>query len=377
MERLTGDRLTLQAKDITDRWESRFGLSRMLDTPTVVFDLSTEFWPIFSKSKRMQEGLEKVERGDLIPANAYYFGVLAQNHDVWQEHLSQEGIIPIIPTYIRKEGFLRRTKTKKLMSTAHVSCIPNIYVHKQSVDESGKSLQHRGAGITILKISDSDLRHTLPQREGEFLQQFILPPKDNTGNVFVRDIRVFMVGGKPVHGIVRRAEKPLTVENIRGTVAPEINQIYSARHKGPKERLEGELKERIFQAAEQVEQNFVKILSGSEFRYLSSRYSPTGFMSVDFLLDEQWTPLPVDCDIQPGVDTFQNTQNIVAEHIAEYLGEIAKIDGKERQIVVVGIAKEQFTQAVFHKTRKAYGRDTTFFQECILSQLINAPRLSL
>ena len=79
-----------------------------------------------------------------------------------------------------------------------------------------------------------------------------MPPLEKDGTAFVRDIRVFMVGQEPVAGIVRRAKLPLSKDNLNGRVAPTIEQIYSARERGPREHLGEVLKSKVFEQAKRV-----------------------------------------------------------------------------------------------------------------------------
>lgn len=366
------DNLSLVQELALKNADQKIGFGAMVSNPTVVIDLATsDFWPTLKSSLLKEEALSKIRDGSLIPINADALTDITQGHSFFHTFLQTDKDLIVLPTFINygKKKFLIFPSVAKLDNNDYqVPVVPNTYVKKQSFDQEGRSYSHGGVGITIVRAEENEVSQHFPTHIGELLQPFIMPPTEKNGTAFVRDVRVFVVGGKSVVGIVRRAAKPLLLENIKGEVKPELEQIYSARLRGPKEPLKEPLRSAAFAKAERIHQVLTEALG--RFGRPFSSLSPAGFLSFDFLIDANYELLPVDCDVQPMVDTFQRTDKLVARALADFLVGLAEKTGERKQVVIDGILDDSFIMATYEKVKNMIGQQRTIFVESLLSQAI-------
>lgn len=353
--------------------EEKINFRAMVANPTVVIDLSSsDFWATLKSGSLKKEALAKIGDGSLIPVNADVLTAITQIHSAFHGLLQAEDDLTVLPTYVQipKKVFLfSSTRLGKLDNRDYqVPVVPNIYVKKQSFDQEGKYSTHGGVGVTIVRAEGDEVHEHLPKHIGEFLQPFILPPAEKNGTAFVRDVRVFVMGGRPVAGIVRRAKRPLFLRNIRGEVAPGLDQIYSARLRGPREPLEEPLRSVAFAKAEKIHQLLVKSVESIQGPF--SHHSPAGYLSLDFLIDANYELLPVDCDVYPMVDTFRRTDKLVAKELASFLVELAEKTGEKKQVVINGIFNNSFCTETYEEVKNMIGDQRTIFVESLLSQAI-------
>lgn len=338
--------------------ERLFGLERILEHPSVVFDRGfDDFWTTAMNSQKKPLVLEKISSGELIPINSDALGDIAQVHTVFHVYIAEAGMgIPTIPTIanvIDKPSIVGEHQLPKE--------IPNIWVKKTSYKE-GKMTSHRGEGVSVVRIeSEEDWEAHLPKNRWELLQPFVVPPDD-----FVRDIRVYVVGGKPVAGFIRRARKPLLPENLSGKKVPSLDQFPSAQRPGPSDYLEGAIKDVIFNLSSKICQ-VLEAKVRTRARPFSP-YSTFGFGSIDFLLDANSTPLPVDFDINPSVTKFANIDYLVAEQMAEYLHSLSTVNGRERDILLVGFPRDKFLELISVNLKNQLPEERVIFQESIISR---------
>lgn len=352
--------------------EAKINFGAMVANPSVVMDLmSSDFWTTLAISSLRQEALAKIEDGSLIPVNGKALINITQAHSIFHIFLQGEDLT-VLPTYIsfpRKVMFLSLPGVTLLENSDYQApVIPHIYVKKQSFDQQNRPSTHGGMGVTIVRAEGDQAHEHLPRYPGEFLQPFILPPAEKNGTAFVRDVRVFVINGKPVAGLVRRAQRPLFLQNIRGEVVPGIDQIYSARLRGPKETLDEPLRSIAFAKAQRIHEILVKRFGATKEPY--SPYSPAGFLSFDFLIDANHELLPVDCDIQPMVDTFQGTDIFVGKTLAQFLVELAENTGEKKQVVVNGILDNKYVATVYEEVKRVIGESRTVFVESLASQAL-------
>ena len=355
--------------------EEKINFTAIMDTPSVVIDLlAADFWTTLANSPRRQEGVAKIKEGTLIPVNGDALTDLTQAHATYHLSLRESGKVNILPTFISlgKSGLPFLPPKVMLLDNPdyEVPTVPNVYVRKRSFDEGGSRYSHAGEGITMVRAEgEEELFQHFPRHIGEFLQPFIRPPAEKDGTAYVRDIRIFMIGGKPVTGLVRRAQRPLFLQNLRGEVVPKLDQIYTAKLRGPREQLEEPLRSRAFHKAQVIHEILTdKLRDFSQRPY--STHSPAGYLSIDFLVDANLELLPVDCDVQPQVDTFQKTDMFVAKQLADYLVELAQNTGESKQVVVTGTRRFAFIERVYQEVKNAIGEQRTMFVESLLSQAV-------
>lgn len=353
--------------------EEKINFGAMVANPTVAIDLSSsDFWAVLKSGSLKREALAKIGDGSLIPVNADVLTDITQIHSAFHSLLQADDDLTVLPTYVRvpKKVFLfSSARLGKVDNRDYqVPVVPNIYVKKQSFDQEGKYFTHGGAGVTIVRAEGDEVDEHFPTHIGEFLQPFILPPAEKNGTAFVRDVRVFVMGGKPAAGIVRRAKKPLFLRNIRGEVVPGLDQIYSARLRGPREPLEEPLRSVAFAKAEKIHQLLVKSIESIQGPF--SHHSPAGFLSLDFLIDANHELLPVDCDVHPMVDTFRRTDKLVAKELASFLVELAEKTGERKQVVINGIFNNSFVTETYEGVKDMIGEQRTVFVESLLSQAL-------
>jgi hypothetical protein len=342
---------------------------RILRKPSVVVDLAAgEFWTTLLSGEKANEGIAKISDKELIPINGELLSRITEIHSIWHAILYEDGGVPMIPTYVNLSP-IGGGEVERLTGLGYEPpVLPNIYVHKQSFDSHGVRTSHRGSGVTILKTGFlSGARKYYPQDAYEFLQPFVVPQADEKGERYVRDVRVFVIGNQPAVGLVRKAREPLSQKNLRGEEAPRISQVYTAIDRGPKEVLSEPLKSKVFEQAEKV----INILE-RKVRSMNGVYSdlaPVGYMSLDFLIDTNGVPLPVDCDVQPWVDPFQDTNLKVAEKLAKYASFLATLTKNEKRVVIVG-PEDDFSKLVYQKTKALIGKKETEFEESLLSKAV-------
>lgn len=319
-------RLSLQA-------ESWLDINRLLTQPTVIFDRGyDEFWTTVMNSGKANLIVEQIKEGNLIPINADALGDIATVHTAFHVYLAEAGIatIPTIGNIDGKIGSIGRYKLTQE--------IPGVFVRKTGF-ENGKLLSHGGAGVSIIHVNNENIVEVLPKNKWEFLQPFVVPP-----DRYIRDIRVYLVGGKPVTGLVRRAREPLRDENLSGQLLPVPDQYPSAQHPGVNEVLTEELKVKVYPLAQKI----VEILD-LKVRTRKRPYSPIstfGFGSIDFLLDSNGQPLPVDFDISPSVSKFEGINLQVAESLAELLRWLSQYKDVAREIMVIGFPDDDFAKRI-------------------------------
>src|SRR3989344_494533 len=296
--------------------ERYLGLEDMLEAPSVVFNRGgmDDFWVTATNSVRRDEIFARIRSNELIPVNADALQDFGNNHALFHYYLHTMGI-PTIPTIIGLDG------GPVACGDLHVETIDGVYFVKKS-REGSHELSHGGRGISIVKITPENVDDYLPRDLFSFLQPFVLPPGD-----FVRDTRVYMVGGEPVAGSVRRAQLPLTKGVRSGLYLPSELHYPSARRPGPSERLEGDLKEATFAAARQIAAALEDVLRARKRPY--SPFSIFGYGSIDFVQDSNGNPLPVDFDVSPSVTTFDGIDDIVAQRVAEYLRSLSEVGGSK------------------------------------------------
>lgn len=338
-----------------------FNLEETLGKPTVIFERPfNEFWLAVDSSGNKELAREKITSGEIIPVNGHGLEKISFFHDYFHAILgSSDRNIPTIPTLIQdSEG--------KLMVAGKYRPeeIPGICVRKISYN-NGKILSHRGKGLTIERVDFEDketFKALLPGNRGEFIQPFIVPP-----DKFIRDIRVYVVGGQPVAGVFRKASKPLLPENLRGEVLPTQEQYYSAQCRGLNKPLTGELKDRTFEAAAVVAQILEETVAKiSEY---PSPHCAFGFGSIDFLLDSKGVPLPVDFDLYPEFRD-ESVERVVAKHFADFLYELSGIDGTKRRIILITITKDRFCESTYKNLEAKTPKREIISQETILRHAI-------
>lgn len=260
-----------------------------------------------------------------------------------------------IPTVINLKG------VPIYLARKTVRMIPNTFVKKTSKRDDGVWLSHGDAGVSVFQSTLDEIEAHYPRNPFEFLQFFVRPPGD-----YVRDTRVYTVGGKAVAGVVRRAREPLRPENLTGEVMPTHDQYPSAVYPGPKEPLTGELRDSTFATAEAVIQVLERRIKRSIRSY--SPHSVLGFASVDFLLDSDSQPLPVDFDsLGPSVAEFENIPETVAERLGDYLTKLADTGNTKRNVVLMGSPHTQVLQLILKETQKLLGEERVRLQPDTIS----------
>jgi len=330
--------------------------------PTVVFDRGglDEFWTGLMNSEQRESLLKRIKSGELVPVNADVLGDVANVQTVFHTWISEpSNDIPTIPTIVNVTGLPVSIGTHRLPRE-----MPGIFVRKQSFTENGISTAHRARGVSVVQVTNENSSALLPKHRGEFLQPFVVPPDPD---LHVRDVRTYFVDGKPVEGSVRRARKPLTADNLSGRNVPNEDQYPSAKAPGPNEPLEGPLRERVFNIAKDVTGVLDRKVRGRQRAF--SPYSTVGFGSVDFLLDANGIPRPVDYDISPSVTTFQDIDRSVASHVAQHLASLADRDGGKRNIMVIGHNDDRFTSTIIEKLKQMVLPDRVILQKPLLDQL--------
>jgi hypothetical protein len=340
--------------------EGYFDFEKVFKEPTVVFDKGVQdFWGTVMNSPRQKSFLKKIDSGDIIPVNADILNDFASVHSVFHAYLSREKSLPMIPTVSR----LSENDEPFVVGNYDMPKeIPGLYVKKIS-HQGNRALSHGGEGISLIFLKDKrDLEEHFPRNMYEFLQPFIVPPDE-----YVRDIRVYLVDGQPIAGLVRRALKPLLPENFDGKIIPTKEQYPSAQCPGPKLTLEGNLKDKVFIQAKRVAGILDKTIRQRKRSF--SPYSTFGFGSVDFLLDANETPLPVDFDLNPSVADFENIYQIVAQSMAEFLEKLSHIGGKERKIFLIGHSTEKFFNKVISKLKEDMPEGKIIFKPTLIEKL--------
>jgi len=340
--------------------ESYFDFERVFKEPTVVFDKGIQdFWTTIMNSSRQEKYLRKIDLGDIIPVNADLLNDFASVHSVFHAYLSREKSLPMIPTV----SCLSEDSEPFVVGNYDMPKeIPGLYVKKISYQDN-QTFSHGGAGVSLIFLKDKrDLEKHFPRNMYEFLQPFIVPPDE-----YVRDIRVYLVGGQPVAGLVRRALKPLLPENFASQIIPTKEQYPSAQCPGPKLTLEENLKDKVFIQAKKVADILDKTIRQRKRSF--SPYSTFGFGSVDFLLDANETPLPVDFDLNPSVTDFEDIDKTVAKSMAEFLEKCADINGQQRNIFLIGHSTERFLSETLKNLRNNLSDERIIFKPTIIEKL--------
>lgn len=329
-----------------------FDVEKILDYPdgAVIADISNidAFYTTAFNSQRHEDVAKGLGNLSLIPINADALMGIAQAHTMLHLLLAEHGVnfIPFItnmgvgPMNIPNPNF---------------QAIPNIHVYKQS----GEGLSHRGRGVSIIDGTDR-ITNLAPSKA--LIQPFVLPPVDETGERYVRDIRVIMVGGQAVTGITRKARKPLTPEMVRGEIKPTDEHYPSAHHKGTFEELSVEIWSKVKAAAEQVAVVLNRDIA--RFKQQYSQASIFGYGSIDFLIDDNNAVYPVDFDIFPSV--HEQLARPTAMALAEYLIKMAKLNGGERLIsVVIQQHNKIFIELVRALYQSSYPKDKIVVQDIL------------
>jgi hypothetical protein len=347
---------------LIEKGQQLFPAEKLIREPTVVFDRGglDEFWAGVMNSERKEELLNRVRSGHLVPITAEALSDLAQVHTAFHVYIAESGRnIPTIPTIVNVTGKPVAVGTYRLPRE-----IPGVAVKKVSFAEDGKSMSHRGRGVSVVQLTKFGADSHLPKTRWEFLQPFVVPP-----DRYVRDIRAYLVGGEPVAGSVRRAQQMLSQDNLDGKVLPAPEQYPSAHTPGSNERLEGILREKVFHFAREIGQ-----VLDAKMRSRVRPFSPLstfGFGSIDFLLDANETPLPVDFDICPSVTTFDGVDKIVAQEIAKFLEQLSTKGGVERKIMVIGHEGDPFVESILATIKNSVSSDRVAFQTSVTDQIVD------
>jgi len=138
---------------------------------------------------------------------------------------------------------------------------------------------------------------------------------------------------------------------------------------GPKLSLEGKLKDKVFAQAKRVADILDKIVR--ERKRSFSSYSTFGFGSVDFLLDAESTPLPVDFDLNPSVTDFEDIDKTVAQSMASFLEKCADVNNGQRNIFLIGHSTERFLSETIKNLRNKLPKERIIFKPTIIEKLTN------
>jgi len=266
---------------------------------------------IFNSSHK-EELWKAIERGDLKTLNHDFIEQLSTSHPHFHAILEEAGL-PIPPTFIQ----IPHPQTGQLMFAGSIGRpLPqennNLWVLKETL--------HRGKGVSFVRAKQLE---GIKLKQEQFVQQFVFPP-----DRWIRDIRVYLVGGEPVAGLVRRAKKPLTEANEAGE-RPTEEQFPTAEHPGVNEPLEGELKEKIYAMAKEA----ARVLD-ARVRGRRKVGGPVfGWGAIDFLLDKEGNPRPLEFDTSPSITKFQDIHKTIAQKMAEFVKREA---GDTHKIVVYG-----------------------------------------
>lgn len=345
---------------LIEKGQELFNVDLLIKNPMVVFDYGAldELWTIVINSPKRDKLLKRVRSGSLVPINAEALSDISTVHAVFHVYIAESGMgIPTIPTIVNVLG------TPSIVGS-HVlpKEVPGVYVKKVSYKETGESLSHRAQGVSIVRITNESAASNLPKNKWEFLQPFIVPPDE-----YVRDIRTYLIGGEPVAGSIRRARKKLTQENLNGHILPDVEQYPSAQSPGPNEHLDGDLKRQVFSLARKIWQ-VLDVKMRSRARPFSP-HSTFGFGSIDFLLDANGTPLPVDFDICPSVTTFEGIHDTVANRLAIFLERISKTEGLERKIMIIGRQEDQLVKSVVTHLGRIFPSERLIIQRPLIDRV--------
>jgi hypothetical protein len=337
--------------------EKLMGMEKILSHPTVVFDLGfNEFWATVMNGQRKEEVLGKVKIGEIIPVNGAGLTEISQYHSTLHIILADKNL-PTVPTMISAPE--ESGAPFYVLGDSIMGVIPGVVVKKVSHDGE-KSLSHKGAGVNIVWARTvEELEKAMPRSAMEYSQLFILPQGD-----YVRDIRVYMVGGKAVSGLVRRAQKPLTEKNIRGEEIPRRDQI-PVSPISINEDLTGDLRDHTFKVAERVAEALVEdVIEGGE---PYSPLSPFGYGTIDFLLDSNSNPLTVDFDTTPSVSPFRRIDKELALAMAKYLLQLSTAGGLERNVLLIGNLEHWFESALVNELKKTLRPNQLIVQDNIVN----------
>ncbi|MCJ7804801.1 SEC-C domain-containing protein [Patescibacteria group bacterium] len=340
--------------------EGYFDFEKVFKEPTVVFDKGVQdFWTTTMNSPRREKYLRKIDSGDIIPINADLLNDFASVHSVFHAYLSREKSLPMIPTVSR----LSENSEPFVVGNYDMPKeIPGLYIKKISYQDN-QTFSHGGEGVSLIFLKDKrDMKKHFPRNMYEFLQPFIVPPDE-----YVRDIRVYLVGGQPIAGLVRRALKPLLPENFDGKIIPTKEQYPSAQCPGPKLTLEENLKDKVFIQAKKVADILDKTIRQRKRSF--SPYSTFGFGSVDFLLDAEGTPLPVDFDLNPSVTDFEDIDKKLAQSMADFLKKCADVNNGQINIFLIGHSTERFLSETLKNLRDKLPEERIIFKPTIIEKL--------
>lgn len=332
-----------------------FPTELLLTRPTVVFDELDDFWVGVMNSPQKDRLLERVEQGDLVPINAEALTDITSVHALFHDILSRTDDVPVIPTITMMNGAPGLIANRELPRT-----IDGVFVRKKKDTEE---TMHGGRGVSVVRVTSQNATELLPQSHMQFLQQFVVPPDE-----WMRDIRVFIVGGEPVSGAVRFARDPLRPENLSGDVLPTESQFPTARHMGRIEPLAGAQKDVIFQTAHNTAQAIEEYLRGRKRPFAPE--SQFGFGSLDFLLDSSGTPLPVDIDFNPVIARYPQAQRPVANAMAKFLLELSRQGGDPKDILIMGTDDYPVTAMTYQLLQNNRREGTVHFQESALKKLL-------
>jgi hypothetical protein len=277
-----------------------------------------------SRSNFEDEILESIANGNIVTMNGFVLSTLAQNHALLHAVLGQDTGLPTIPTTYRSES------GRILVTQRHYApaTIKDSFMHKLS----GLVSSHAGKGVSVVDSEAMRRMQANMNPSTEFFQPIIIPPQDQDGQRYIRDCRVYNIGGRPVVGIIRRAAEPLTKDIIRGRA--KLTDMHFPTHANPGviEDIPPQLWRRLTATAERISKNLLKAVQNSDQSY--SPISPAGYYSTDFLLSADGTPLLTDFDLVPGVRP--QVVSPVAEALANYAVELARAGDRERCIVLAG-----------------------------------------
>lgn len=305
--------------------DEHFDLANLHKRRTFVVEYSNkELGTAIFNSPHKDQLWKAVESGDLKTLNHDFIEQVGTSHPHFHAMLNEVGL-PIPPTYIQ----MFNPMTGELMFAGSIGKpLPqennNLWVLKETL--------HRGRGVQFIRAEQLKGIKLKPE---QFVQQFVFPP-----DRWIRDIRVYMVDGKPVAGLIRRAKKPLTEANEAGE-RPSKAQFPTAEHPGVNEPLQGELKQKVYDLASQI----AKAMDARVRRRRKVGGPVFGWGAIDFLLDREGNPRPLEFDTSPSVSTFQDIHKTVAKELAEFIKREA---GDTHQIVVYGADEKMLPLLLQH-----------------------------
>jgi len=315
--------------------DKHFGLESLSGSPSVIFEHGSfkEFNTSVANSRKHRDKIERaIERGDLQLVNHDIVEQFSEVHSRFHTLLHLEGV-RVPPAVVRIQGQVVPIGQPLPQESA-------LWVKKVSVDETGKLSIHRGRGVSFL--IPKAVGELIPKHDGEFYQQFVIPPDD-----YMRDIRVFVVGDKIIPGYVRRAAKKLTKANYSGLYPPTEEQFVTAEHPGIVEPLEGKLAEKAIEAARRVRTAVINRVKRGRPKF--EKQDVFGFGSIDFLLDADGEPVPIEFDTAPEIRDVGDLHDRLVAALSDYLVEKAEA---HRIVRIFADAKQPLIRRLMAKLRE-------------------------